>query len=292
MADRPQLVIFSDLDGTLLDYERYTFTEALPALRRIKQRDIPLVICSSKTAAEIEFYRRKLDNNHPFVSENGGGIFVPKGYFAFRLSDWLTANKDDSIHLESEGEYDILRLGARYGELRNALLSLRAEGFPIRGFGDMPADEVAVLTGLSLEEAFLAKEREFDEPFVVDAGPEVVKKITDAIKTLGLYCVTGRIKHIIGPSDKGKAVSLVASMYKTVLNDLTTIGVGDAPNDLPMLYAVDHPIVVQQPDGSYHSDMMEENVTKAEGRGPVGWNHAVMELLTRLGTGDSDEPLL
>jgi HAD superfamily hydrolase (TIGR01484 family) len=74
------LIVFTDLDGTLLD-ESYSFAAAQPALRKTAELDIPLVLCSSKTRREIEHYRKKLGNSHPFISENGGGIFIPEGYF-------------------------------------------------------------------------------------------------------------------------------------------------------------------------------------------------------------------
>jgi mannosyl-3-phosphoglycerate phosphatase len=81
-------IIFTDLDGTLLDYSTYSFEKALPALQLLKEKDIPLIICSSKTKKEIEYYRKKLDNHHSFISENGGGIFIPKGYFGFTPSPY------------------------------------------------------------------------------------------------------------------------------------------------------------------------------------------------------------
>ena len=80
-----QLLIFSDLDGTLLDYSTYSFEMALSSIQLLKEKEIPLVISSSKTKKEIEYYRRKLSNNHPFISENGGGIFIPKDYFNIKL---------------------------------------------------------------------------------------------------------------------------------------------------------------------------------------------------------------
>ena len=75
-------VVFSDLDGTLLDESSYSFKDALPAVRLLQLRAIPLVLCSSKTRAEIEPCRLSLHNRHPFISENGGGIFIPPGYFS------------------------------------------------------------------------------------------------------------------------------------------------------------------------------------------------------------------
>ncbi|MFH0811726.1 MAG: HAD hydrolase family protein [Pseudomonadota bacterium] len=71
------IIIFTDLDDTLLDTYTHSFERALPALEFLKQKAIPLILCSSKTKREIEFYRKKLGNNHPFISENGGGINYP-----------------------------------------------------------------------------------------------------------------------------------------------------------------------------------------------------------------------
>lgn len=75
------LIIFTDLDGTLLHPMTYSFEEAMPALKLCRERGIPLILCSSKTRAEIEVYRQRLKNEHPFIPENGGGIFIPKRIF-------------------------------------------------------------------------------------------------------------------------------------------------------------------------------------------------------------------
>jgi len=78
MSER--IVIFTDLDGTLLDHCTYSYKEAEKALESIRRKNIPLIVCSSKTREEIEIYRKKLLNNGPFISENGGAIFIPEQY--------------------------------------------------------------------------------------------------------------------------------------------------------------------------------------------------------------------
>ena len=65
-------VVFTDLDGTLLEHSTYSFAEAEEALDLLRSQDIPLVICTSKTRSEVEFWRRLLGNEHPFIVENGG----------------------------------------------------------------------------------------------------------------------------------------------------------------------------------------------------------------------------
>ena len=68
------LVVFSDLDGTLLDHYTYSFEDARPALGRLRAAGVPLVLCTSKTRAEIAPLRDALRNTHPFISENGGAV--------------------------------------------------------------------------------------------------------------------------------------------------------------------------------------------------------------------------
>ena len=84
MPDLPLLVV-SDLDGTLLDHTTYAFDAARAALERLRDARVPLVLCTSKTRAEVEPIRAALRNAHPFIVENGGGVFVPLGYFPFDI---------------------------------------------------------------------------------------------------------------------------------------------------------------------------------------------------------------
>ena len=82
-AEVVRTVVFSDLDGTLLD-ENYSFEVAQPVIARLKALNVPIVLCSSKTRLEIEYFRTKMGINDPFISENGAAIFVPSGYFEVR----------------------------------------------------------------------------------------------------------------------------------------------------------------------------------------------------------------
>ncbi|MBI5666323.1 MAG: HAD-IIB family hydrolase [Nitrospirae bacterium] len=265
-------IIFTDLDGTLLDHSNYSFEAALPALQLIKEKNIPLIICSSKTRKEIELYRKKLYNLHPFISENGGGIFIPKGYFESR-------DKGIEFKVEEEGAYNVFRLGARYSDLRKAIGELRAEGFNVKGFGDMTVEEVSVMTGLSIDEAEMATERDFDEPFIFVGAIHELPLLIDAIKKKMLNYTQGHFHHILGNSDKGKAVAILTDLYGKEYGEITTIAVGDSPNDIPMLERVDYPVIVQKHDGKYDRQIHIPSLIKADGIGPDGWNQAVLKLL-------------
>jgi mannosyl-3-phosphoglycerate phosphatase len=269
-----KIIIFTDLDGTLLS-EVYSFDSALPALALIENRKVPLVLCSSKTRSEIEFYRVKLNNNHPFISENGGGIFIPTGYFGPNV---IIPAHNGALN----NQYDVITLGAQYADLRETLIELQKEGFLIKGFGDMSTKDISQSMGLSTEEAKMAQQRDFDEPFFYEDKEQKIDDLLNSIKRKGFSFTKGRIYHLLGQSDKGKAVSILIDLYKQKYGAVTTIGIGDSQNDLPMLKEVDIPVVVQKPDGTYDSSLSVPRLIKAQGIGPSGWNDAMISLIPKL----------
>lgn len=267
-----KIVIFTDLDGTLLDSDTYSFAEALPSMYLLREGDAPLIICSSKTRTEIEFYRELLDNQHPFISENGGGIFIPRGYFT-------TNSLPAEYKIVQGAQYNMILLGAQYKELCSVLQDLRQEGYKIKGFCDMTVEEVSHLTNLPLREAEMAKQRDFDEPFLFEGYAEDIKRLQRSIETRGYSVTRGRFFHMLGNNDKGTAVAILSQLYKKEYGEILTVGAGDSPNDLPMLKAVDMPIIVQKPDGQYDPELHLPNMIKAGDIGPKGWNKAITDIM-------------
>jgi len=272
----PKMVLFTDLDGSLLDPVTYSFDAANEALSALRASDTPLVLASSKTRAEIEPIRSRLNHPHPFIVENGGGLFIPKGLFDYPLEE-----------ASMRGPYLVVELGAPYGRLRAALKEIEQRfRSQLRGFGDMSAEEIADRTGLSHQDAVLAKQREYDEPFVIE-GPDIeVEEVMREAAARGLRCTRGgRFYHLMGECDKGRACRLLIHCYRRQFNgqggQLVTGAIGDSLNDLPMLAVVDRPILVKKPDGSYDPDVQLPNLTRAQGVGPAGWNRAVLDFLSR-----------
>jgi mannosyl-3-phosphoglycerate phosphatase len=272
---KKELILFTDLDGTLLD-ERYSFEHARESLQLIKRMNVPLILCSSKTRTEIMHCRKKLNNTDPFISENGGGIYIPgEAKDEYRISNY-------ELQVTKGKDYYLIGLGASYTGLRIALDELRSEGFDVKGFGDMTVDEVAHLTGLKPADAKRALKREFDEPFVFYGDRVGEAKLKRRIKAKGFNYTKGEFFHIMGDIDKGRAVNIVKKMFSGNNRRIITAALGDSENDIEMLQNVDYPVVVQKKDGTYNSQVTRsvKGCIKADGIGPVGWNKAVLELLS------------
>jgi len=210
-------ILFTDLDGTLLDFDSYRPSRAARDLLDELARDgILTVPVTSKTAAEVK--------------EVVGDV---------RLAP-IAVVEGGAVLLLEDGSTRIV--GSHREQLIDVLRSLREEGWPVRGFSDMTADEVADLTGLSRAGARRAMERLASEPFlIVRPLPSKVNDLNRRACELGAEVTRGgRFWHLIGRGvDKGSGVN-------TVLETLTcgrrtvTGAVGDAWNDLPMLERVDH----------------------------------------------------
>ena len=270
----PDFVIITDLDGTLLHPESYSYDKAAPALALIKKLSIPLVLSSSKTRSEILLYKERLGNRDPFISENGGGVFIPTGYFAPDIGD--TGGR------EVDGYY-MITMGTPYPGIRSTFKEItNALGIMATGFGDMAPEEIAEITGLGIEEAILSKQREFDEPFVIH-DPGRTGELLTAIEASGLKWTRGRLYHILGDNNKGRAAELLKGLFQRTLPEVKTIGIGDSLNDVPLLKSVDYPVLVQNAGGGYDDAVLAkfpvDGLIRAGGIGPAGWGSAVMEIL-------------
>lgn len=262
------LVIFSDLDGTLLDHHTYSFQPALPALEEIKRRGIPLVLCSSKTRAEMLPLHDELGLNAPIITENGGGVFAPQDNRLARGESWCDAGDG----------WRVLEIGLPIAELRLRLAEFK-DDLGLKGFGDMSDHEVAKLTDLSKEQAAKARKREFNEPLLPPADNEMAKVMSNAAQQAGLQLTQGgRFWHLLGGGDKGKAVRLLSVLYAKHDPELATMALGDAPNDLSMFQAVEQPVLVARPGGG-HAEVEMPGLFREPLAGPAGFNHAVLAAL-------------
>lgn len=270
----PFNIVFTDLDGTLLDEATYTFEPALLALHTLQELGIPIIFCTSKTFLETVELQKALGISDPFIVENGGAIYFKP--------DQMDATGHKTTRC---GAWRRLSLGMPYRDLVARLVAIQKQtGFGIRSFSFMNVDEIATDCRFSLEDAGRAKQREFDEPFrLEDDNPDDLAEIGRLVRESGLTLTTGgRYHHISGGSDKGKAVRILCDRFKRTNGTPRSVGIGDSPNDVAMLQAVDFPVVVMRPDGTHHPGLVSgaPNALRVFGVGPAGWNAAVVGLLS------------
>lgn len=257
-------IIFTDLDGTFLNHNDYSFSDNKEALSKIKKDNIPLIFTTSKTRKEVEILQKKVNIKEPFIIENGAALFIPKNYMGFDFS-----------FLNTYENYHILQLGVAYKEVLIFYNKYKTE-FELFGFSDMTEEEVANQTGLPITKIEDTKNRDFTEPFIIKDESKIkdLKRIAD---DYGLKITKGgRFYHLIGKNqDKGKAVNACVEIFeKLYKTSIRSIGLGDGDNDIPLLQNVTIPIAIQNHKGEY-IDL--EGIQKSDFKGAKGWNQMILK---------------
>ncbi|MEJ2611086.1 MAG: HAD-IIB family hydrolase [Candidatus Thiodiazotropha sp.] len=248
-------LVFTDLDGTLLDHHSYDYTPALPALRSLKEQGIPVIPVSSKTYAELQIYMQWLQLDGPLVAENGAVIVYP----------------GEAPQIAPPG----------YLQIRDYLIDCRANpNFDFIGFGDMSTEDIMQETGLDEDSVKLAIQRLASEPLIWQGDEAGLRHFRQKIAHKRLRLLQGgRFLHLLSDTDKGCAIKHIVTHLNKKMLVRRTIALGDSDNDRDMLLAADIPIIVRRHDGSHLQLPERPDAHVTEQPGPTGWNQAILDLL-------------
>lgn len=279
----PRHLIFSALEGALVDPQTESHAGAEEALDELDRRKIAYVLLTSRTREEIEPIRRKLGHNHPFVTENGGGIFFPDGYFSLRIPGSVRTAR-----------YLSIAQGRPYAEVCEALDDIAEEcAVGVAGFHHMSLREIADNTGMRPKNAELARAREFDEPFYFTSADEKAKsRFVETARARGFDARQGpTFWHLSAGCDSARAVRTLSKLFREATHiKLQLVGIGSGEQDLPWLRALDHAILLPETRAIGSPSEQSERSTEqntARGRtivagdapGPAGWNRAILNII-------------
>jgi mannosyl-3-phosphoglycerate phosphatase len=271
-----KLIVFTDLDGSLLDHATYEWQPAKPAIDELERRNFPLVFASSKTFAEISKLRKATGNHHPAIIENGGAVVIPAGYFE---NEKNTTEKPE-IH----------NFAKPYEEITGIAHALRAQhGYLFRGFSDIDVDELCKLTSLDEDSANAAKAREATEPILWNEGETRLEEFRTQLEKHGLTLTRGgRFFHIMSPVSKGQAVTWLLQRFREAEpeSQWVSVALGDNENDIQMLELVDYPVLVKNPYTDQPKLKEMSNLIRTRLVGPEGWNDAVLSIIHGLEQGE------
>ncbi|CAM4165934.1 MULTISPECIES: mannosyl-3-phosphoglycerate phosphatase-related protein [Lelliottia] len=262
------LLIFTDLDGTLLDIHTYDWRPATPWLNKLQDHQIPVILCSSKTAAETLEIQQDLGlEGLPFIAENGAVVQLD-----VRWDDHPNAPR--------------LINGTPHSEICSLIDPIRERaGYKFTTFDDVDERVIGEWTGLSRERSALARLHEASVTLIWRDSDERMAQFGAELVQLGFKFVQGaRFWHILDArGGKDQAVNWLIDEYRKREGFVpTTIGLGDGPNDAPLLDNVDYAVVVKgiNRHGIQLQDDIPERVYHTTQPGPEGWREGLDHFLS------------
>jgi len=262
MIDNSKIWIVTDVDGTLMDH-CYDLTPAKETITWLQRLGIPVILCTSKTKSEVKIIRNDLNLKDPYIVENGGAIY---GEY-------------------SDGkEWEII-LGKSYNFLEEILKNLSENiNFKLRPLNTLTDDEATNLTGLEGESLTLMRDRHWSMPFL---NPP--HTFDDDLKRLcEIYDVDifrgNRMSHLLSKnSNKGIAIQKLLNKSKNL--NVKIIGLGDSPNDLPLLVNSNLKIVIsgnKGPNQLLLNQLKDIEFSTSKKPHGYGWKDEVFKLVSKL----------
>jgi len=267
-------LVFTDLDGSLLNHHDYSYRDALPQLNRLSHMDIPVIPATSKTRVEVEFLRNQLGNGHPFIVENGAAVFIPVGYFAeqpeqtsVRDGYWVRAFSQSREHwlallrdlrADFPGEFDYFFRAGNAG--------------------------IASMTGLTTEQSALANLREYSEPVLWQGNAGRRLEFIAALQARGAGTLQGgRFLAVSGDCDKGRALTWLRRIYQHTVAGRAChdLAIGDSDNDRAMLEVAETALLVRSPVHGFPALERCDGVIRSRDYGAAGWAEGVARWLAQ-----------
>lgn len=267
-----QALIFTDMDGTLLDHHSYSFEPALGMLGTLKRRNIPVIPTTSKTFAELIVLRTTLSLSDPFIVENGAAVYIPKHFLASQPS--MT---------QDIGDYWL----REFTSPRRHWLALLKQLEPsfascFRQFSNMTIEQICQATGLESQSAQRAAKRQYGEPVLWLGTEDQAKDFTEALTKLGARPLQGgRFIHVCGNCDKGNALNWLVAQFCMQHPDsqCLSIALGDSDNDTAMLDSADIAVRILSPTHDLPRVNRTTNLYTSTQTGPAGWNECLTQIL-------------
>ena len=261
MIENSFLWVVSDVDGTLMDHS-YDLTPAKETIKTLQKLSIPVILCTSKTASEVKVIRQELNLTDPYIVENGAAIY-------------------GECLKKVDGK---IILGEKYEFLEEILDFISKEiDFKLIPLNNLTDDEATKLTGLKGNSLNLMRDRHWSMPFL-NPPSYLEEKINKCCIKFKVEIFKGnRMSHLLSKnSNKGKAINSLKK-YANIQN-IQIIGLGDSPNDLPLLLNSDIRIVipgVNGPNLNLLDQLKDLEFTLASEPNGYGWKNEINKLINK-----------
>jgi predicted mannosyl-3-phosphoglycerate phosphatase (HAD superfamily) len=268
---QPRVVIFTAVDRKLLDASLLS-DPVFEALAQIERQGVPLVLSTGGTRAQLEMLRREIGHAHPFITEHGGGLFFPDGYFSLRLEGAQRA-----------GRYFCVPFGRPYADATAAVAEIAGEaGASVVRYAEMTPREIARNTGESHREAEMSGQLEFSERFFFVGDVEApARRFVEIARKRGWEVLLGEPICELYSGNSGRAVRYLMDLYRRSMRTrIRSAGIGCDSEHISLLSAVDQPFALPRGRNEVDANLISHvSAARVNSSGAAGWSEAVAAIL-------------
>lgn len=259
-----KILIFTDLDGSLLHRDTFKFDEIKDYLKQLISKGIFIIPNTSKTEKEILEFNNELGSSLPYISENGSAI---DGL------DLLNSNLPKELILSRE---------------KDSLIKIFEKSVPVnlqnkcKWLSEMDKKKQSLIFGLEDDKLKMALDRKYTIPFLFEGSKSERNELSKIVKNKGLALQEGgRVINLTDKVNKAKALQVFVRFFKKNNKNVKTIAVGDNYNDLDMLKTSEFPCLVFN-DKFKLDEIPIKNLITTNKQSPEGWADVIKKALVKV----------
>ena len=268
MKEKCKVVIFTDLDGSLLHRDTFKFDTIKDYISNLVDQGIIIIPNSSKTEKEIEKFNEELGVKLPYISENGSSI---------QGLNLINNNFPNKIILSREKE-ELLKIFMDKipEQLRDKCVQI----------SKMNKKEQEKIFGQKDDNLKNALNRKYTLPFLFIGNKNEKNRLLKILNSSSLTLQEGgRVLNLCDNINKVKSMNRVIKILKKTEDKIKSIAVGDNYNDLDMLKNCDIPCLVF--NDKFKMDQINiDNLIFSNMPSPEGWADVIKKALVKLGYND------
>ena len=264
MKKKFNILIFTDLDGSLLHRDTFKFEEIKDYIKELLSKGIFIIPNTSKTEKEILDFNNELGVALPYISENGAAI---------NGLDLVNSNLPKELILSRE---------------KDNLLKVFEMSVPVNlqskcnWLSKMEKKKQSLIFGLEDQKLEMALDRKYTIPFIFDGIKSEKNELFKIVKKVGLVLQEGgRVINLTDKVNKAKALQVFVRFFKKNNKKVKTIAVGDNYNDLEMLKTSDFPCLVFN-DKFTLDEIPIKNLIITNKPSPEGWADVIKMALAKI----------
>ena len=255
---------------------------------------IPAVLLTSRSRMQFDEPRRRLGHSHPFIAEDGCGVYLPEDYFHLRPD--AAGPRSGNASTLRLGRFTCIPAAEVLPAAADALEALSEESdVPIVPLRSLSLRELAQNTGLPAREAELARQRDFDELFFFAgaADAQIKRFLAEGRKRKMDLRQHGVLwSAAIGASIQ-RCVAALTRLYDRALRyHAHSVGIATADLAPALLSFCDRSILLTEGDAESALTSIKERV---RGRiheiplaGPEVWERVLESVLPKSRAGEKD----
>ena len=264
MGKKFNILIFTDLDGSLLHRDTFKFEEIKDYIKDLISIGILIIPNTSKTEKEILDFNNEIGSALPYIYENGAAI---------NGLDLLDSNLPKELILSREKD-NLINIFEKF-----VPLNLQTK---CKWLSEMDKKKQRLIFGLEDAKLKMALDRKYSIPFIFEGTKSEKKELSAIVKKKGLDLQEGgRVINLTDKVNKAKALQVFVRFFKKNNKNVKTIAVGDNYNDLDMLKISDFPCLVFNDKFTLDQIPINDLITTNK-PSPEGWADVIKMALVKI----------